>query len=370
MLASTMRRVPLRLRSSVLRRVSPALASRTFSVAASEPSLAATKADTLSVKAKAMAAWEKFTTTVIDDQLDIKTFYNVQAAVKQLQAECPIAEDDAFLLWLDETFADKSATLDKAAFEARVDEVIAKLQELQAAAWTEGENIDHNPFPPEKMTAIVHGMHYLYVKLKCEDIKRYFALLDNDNDGTITGAEVHDLISLYALGTPSQWLERHFRILDSDRDGAVTEAEMQQLYLNICGVHKSFVKALLAGHTANMTKAHEKQWTKALSEFEFKFKLTEKLRCMWHFAGLTKEEQTAQPPPVIPPRASIDWALMQQSQAAELPEFDAMLGHYVDAVHDTRREFYVDKDAKRITRIRSAAFIAFVTVTDIVLTTM
>ncbi|KDO35444.1 hypothetical protein SPRG_00292 [Saprolegnia parasitica CBS 223.65] len=357
--------------SRALRRLAPAMASRTLSSTTLEAAPAAAPVETPAKFIKEMTPWEKFTTTIIDDQMDIKAIQNAQRAVETLEAACPIDQDDAFMTWLRDTFADKDATLDKVAFEARIDAVIAKLQSLQDDACAgEPTLFDHNRPSDEKLASSVRSMHYLYAKVKCQDIKRYFAQLDKDNDGVVASADVHTLLELYALGSPAQWLERHFAVLDSNRDGALSEAEMQQLYLNICGVHKSFLNDLFEHHTMHMTKAHTKQRQKALSEFEWTFKLTEKLRCMYHFAGIPKEVQIAQPPPVIPPRESIDWALLQESQAAELPEFDRMLSHYMAAIHDARREFYVQKDATRVTRIQSGAFLVFVTVTDVLISLM
>ncbi|OQR80627.1 hypothetical protein THRCLA_11968, partial [Thraustotheca clavata] len=262
-----------------------------------------------------------------------------------------------------------------AEYKEKMDEIIAKLDALKESAWqlasvdgVVATKFDHNDVSQDKKDAITKALHYMYVKSKCQDIKRYFDLLKTEEN--VSTSEVKELVQLCATGTIQEWLSQYFKILDGDKDGALAETEMQQLYLNIFGVQKTFLTDVLTQHTTHITKKHEKLAAKALTEFEWNFKLTEKLRCMWHFAGIPADVQVAQPPPVIPPRQSIDWALLQESQAAELPEFDQMLEKYTDAVYNASREFYAEKDAKRLTRLQSTAFLIFVTVTDIIVTLM
>ncbi|RHZ38221.1 hypothetical protein DYB26_008152 [Aphanomyces astaci] len=96
----------------------------------------------------------------------------------------------------------------------------------------------------------------------------------------------------------------NFNVLDTNGDGLVSEAEMHQLLLNILGVYKSVLKDLLEHHTKHWTAKHSKQLPKLLVEFEITLKVSEKIRCTWHFAGVPPipEEDKFKDPPPVPPR--------------------------------------------------------------------
>ncbi|RHY35714.1 hypothetical protein DYB38_003467 [Aphanomyces astaci] len=196
-----------------------------------------------------------FPHSVIDDQLDIKSLTNVSTIVSAFKPS-PLPSE----------------------FDATVADAIATISTLEASAWHDTA-ISEIDVAGSDDNSIQKRVAYLLLKYKCKDAARYFALLDKDN-------------------------QDNFNVLDTNGDGLVSEAEMHQLLLNILGVYKSVLKDLLEHHTKHWTAKHSKQLPKLLVEFEITLKVSEKIRCTWHFAGVPPipEEDKFKDPPPVPPR--------------------------------------------------------------------
>ncbi|RQM19294.1 hypothetical protein B5M09_008847, partial [Aphanomyces astaci] len=231
-----------------------------------------------------------FPHTVIDDQLDIKALTNVSTIVSAFKPS-PLPSE----------------------FDATVADAIATISTLEASAWHDTA-ISEIDVAGSDDNSIQKRVAYLLLKYKCKDAARYFALLDKDN-------------------------QDNFNVLDTNGDGLVSEAEMHQLLLNILGVYKSVLKDLLEHHTKHWTAKHSKQLPKLLVEFETTLKVSEKIRCTWHFAGVPPipEEDKFKDPPPVPPRF-------------------------------TMREFYDARNSKRTNYLRGVSFVTFCGVVDYLIT--
>ncbi|ETW07778.1 hypothetical protein, variant [Aphanomyces invadans] len=315
------------------------------------------------------SSFSTFPHTVIDDQLDIKALTNVNAIVAAFEPS-PLPSDNAFHRWVDEhvpaTSSDKPLT--KEEFDAVVAEAITTLATLEATAWDSDAISDQ--YVDVSDAKYQQRIAYALVKYKCKDAARYFTLLDKDRQGVISAGKLRDLLLVYAQAAPDEWLSHNFDVLDSDGDGLVSEAEMQQLLLNILGVQKSVLKDLLEQHTKHWTAKHSKQFSKLVLEFETTLKVSEKIRCTWHFAGVPPipEEDKFKDPPPVPPRYTMSLDELRTSLADEFPEFQTMLPKYTQAIVDGRREFYESRNSKRTNYLRGVSFLTFCGVVDYILT--
>ncbi|ETV86079.1 hypothetical protein H257_02560 [Aphanomyces astaci] len=309
-----------------------------------------------------------FPHTVIDDQLDIKALTNVSTIVSAFKPS-PLPSDDNFLRWVDERVPVSDKTLTKEEFDATVADAIATISTLEASAWHDTA-ISEIDVAGSDDNSIQKRVAYLLLKYKCKDAARYFALLDKDNQGVVSSGKLRDLLLAYAQATPDDWLAHNFNVLDTNGDGLVSEAEMHQLLLNILGVYKSVLKDLLEHHTKHWTAKHSKQLPKLLVEFETTLKVSEKIRCTWHFAGVPPipEEDKFKDPPPVPPRFTMSIDELRTSLAQEFEEFHSMLPQYAQAVMDGRREFYDARNSKRTNYLRGVSFVTFCGVVDYLIT--
>ncbi|KAF0700271.1 Aste57867_9226 [Aphanomyces stellatus] len=304
-----------------------------------------------------------FPKTVIEDQLDIKALDNVNALVSSLQAT-PLPAEDKFMQWLDQHVPAASDAPE--AFDDVVANAIETLTALETDAWN---GVKVSDVAVADANAAHQALQYLLLKYKIKDAARYFELLDKESSGSIRTSQLRDLVLSYASASSEDWLEHHFRVLDGNADGLVTEEEMQQLLLNILGVHKSVAKDLLEHHTQHWTPKHTKWFPKVVAEYETTLKVTEKIRCTWHFAGVPPipEEDMFKEPPPVPPRFTLSYAELQTSLGDEFPEFHTMLRHYTQAIVDGRREFYEKRNSKRVNQVRGLGFVVFCGITDYVI---
>ncbi|RHY27221.1 hypothetical protein DYB32_006928 [Aphanomyces invadans] len=249
-------------------------------------------------------------------------------------------------------------------FDAVVAEAITTLATLEATAWDSDAISDQ--YVDVSDAKYQQRIAYALVKYKCKDAARYFTLLDKDRQA----GKLRDLLLVYAQAAPDEWLSHNFDVLDSDGDGLVSEAEMQQLLLNILGVQKSVLKDLLEQHTKHWTAKHSKQFSKLVLEFETTLKVSEKIRCTWHFAGVPPipDEDKFKDPPPVPPRYTMSLDELRTSLADEFPEFQTMLPKYTQAIVDGRREFYESRNSKRTNYLRGVSFLTFCGVVDYILT--
>ncbi|CAK4076937.1 unnamed protein product [Aphanomyces euteiches] len=309
-----------------------------------------------------------FPTSVIDDQLDIKALNNVNSLVSSVQFS-PLPADDTFMKWVDEHVPVGEATLSKEAFDEVVNKAIDALETLEAEAWNDNKINDK-----DNTSELVEGGHkgllYLLLKYKCKDAARFFPLLDKENTGSISTSELRKLLTVYSGADAKEWLNHNFGVMDSNGDGLVSEPEMQQLLLNILGVHKSVLKDLLEKHMMHWTPKHSKQFAKDILEFETTLKVSEKIRCTWHFAGVPPipEEDKFKDPPPVPPRFTMSLDELHTSLKDEFPELDNIFVQYTQAIVDARRQFYETRNSKRTNYVRGVGFLLFCGITDYIIT--
>eukprot|EP00644_Phytophthora_capsici_P015033 jgi/Phyca11/511142/fgenesh2_kg.PHYCAscaffold_76_\ len=168
-----------------------------------------------------------------------------------------------------------------------------------------------------------------------------FELLDKDKDGKVRIGEVEKLLQVAAQGNGKEWLQNQFYLYDADDDNVVNEVESKQILDSMIATQKAVMIELFATHVDNLPKKHEKLFAKSLSEEDFKSKIPEKVRCVFHFANKLDEE-----------RKTYDWELFEDSQKAEFPELHNLLAVYAKGFYDERFIFYERKQEKRNTRYK------------------
>ncbi|RLN96359.1 hypothetical protein BBJ28_00007918 [Nothophytophthora sp. Chile5] len=93
------------------------------------------------------------------------------------------------------------------------------------------------------------------------------------------------------------FLPGQFRLYDADGDEIVAEAETKLILESMIATQKAVMTELFGNNK------HEKHFAKSLSEEDWKSKVPEKVRCVFHFANKLDEQ-----------RKTLDWELFEESQ--------------------------------------------------------
>jgi hypothetical protein len=122
------------------------------------------------------------------------------------------------------------------------------------------------------------------------------------------------------------WCVDQFRLQDKDGDDVVNEAESKAILDAVMAPQKAAFAELLESHVANLPKKkHMKVIADAIEETNWKEKLPEKVRCVFHFAAKEDEENK-----------TIHWETFKENQELELPELQALLRVYAKGLYDVR----------------------------------
>ncbi|EGZ25065.1 hypothetical protein PHYSODRAFT_539963 [Phytophthora sojae] len=182
-----------------------------------------------------------------------------------------------------------------------------------------------------------------------------FELLDKDKDGKVQVEEMEKLLQAAALGNSPEWLKSQFQLYDADSDKIINETESKLIFDSMVATQKTVMTEIFATHVDNLPKRHEKLFAKSLSEEDFKSKIPEKVRCVFHFANKLDEQ-----------RKTYDWEILEDSQKAEFPELYNLLAVYAKGFYDERFIFYERKQEKRSTRYKGLLLAAAIGVGDYV----
>ncbi|ETK72463.1 hypothetical protein L917_20144 [Phytophthora nicotianae] len=288
-------------------------------------------------------------------------------AVQNLVAKIPeqpkprrLNENDAYRQWI-ETYRNSNSLsaqsqLDKDAFNAFVKEASDYLQKLENEAFDGCDKI--GPMEDEELSSPKADAFVEAVKMKlsrhiCTQAVSSFDLLDKDKDGKVRVDEVEKLLQVEAHGNGIEWLKSQFHLYDADGDDVVNEAESKLILDSMIATQKAVMTEIFATHVESMPKKHEKLFTKSLSEEDFKSKIPEKVRCVFHFANKLDEE-----------RKTYDWELFENSQKVEFPELHNLLAVYAKGFYDERFTFYERKQEKRNTRYKGLLLAAAIGLGD------
>ncbi|KAK1934401.1 hypothetical protein P3T76_011010 [Phytophthora citrophthora] len=286
-------------------------------------------------------------------------------AVQNLVAKVPeqpkprrLSEDDAYRRWMEvyrsSNSLDDQTQLDKDAFDAFVKEAGAYLQTQEEEAFQVCDKI--GPMEEEELSSPKADAFVEAIKLKLSrhifaQATGSFDLLDKNKDGKVHIDEVEKLLQVAAQGNGKEWLRNQFCLYDADGDNVVNEVESKQILDSMIATQKAVMVELFATHVDNLPKKHLRRspnlpkkhelFAKSLSEEDFKSKLPEKVRCVFHFANKLDEQ-----------RKTYDWELFEDSQKAEFPELHNLLAIYAKGFYDERFIFYERKQEKRNTRYK------------------
>ncbi|KAF1779051.1 EF-hand domain pair [Phytophthora cactorum] len=210
-----------------------------------------------------------------------------------------------------------------------------------------------------KADAFVEAVKVKLSRHMCTQAAASFELLDQDKDGKVHLDEVEKLLQVAAHGNGIEWLKSQFHLYDVDGNDVVNEAESKLILDSMIATQKAVMTEIFATHVDNLPKKREKLFAKSLSEEDFKSKIPEKVRCVFHFANKLDEE-----------RKMYDWELFENSQSwlssqkVEFPELHNLLAVYAKGFYDERFTFYERKQEKRSTRYKGLLLAAAIGLGD------
>ncbi|KAJ0402664.1 hypothetical protein ATCC90586_006178 [Pythium insidiosum] len=328
-------------------------AARRLSTAAASDANAAASRAAASNTGVLQSLRQYFKTQPIEERPELRVIRSVQLLAAKVP-DSPVAtvltaesQPGNFQSWLQARRASISTEhVDKDAFQALTQDVTGFFRELEASMVNERPRIPPvqlDDEPAEEDSELLDAyLELLKVKLarhKCEVIGQSFAELDYDNDGKIAVSDLETLLSRVVTGTPSDWLRCQFELHDADADDVVNESESQKILDSIVLTQKAVLAEILSLHVDHMPKKHMKLFESAVNETNWKEKIPEKIRCVFHFAPKEDEEKKL-----------IHWETLVESQAAEIPELHDMLRVYAKGFYDERYLFYERKQEKRSLR--------------------
>ncbi|GLD98304.1 hypothetical protein PINS_up007001 [Pythium insidiosum] len=294
-----------------------------------------------------------FKSQPIEELPELRTIRSVQLVAAKVP-EQPVAtaltaenQPGNFHSWLQTRRASITTEhVEKEAFEALTQDATAFFRELEQLLLQDRPRIppvqlDDEPAEEDREVLDAY-LELLKVKLarhKCEVIGKSFAQLDYDNDGKIAVSDLETLLSRVVTGTPGDWLRCQFELHDADADDVVTESESQKILDSIVLTQKAVLAEIFELHVDHMPKKHMKLFESAVTETNWKEKIPEKIRCVFHFAPKEDDDKKL-----------LHWETLVESQAAELPELHDMLRVYAKGFYDERYLFYERKQEKRSLR--------------------
>ncbi|CAH0480672.1 unnamed protein product [Peronospora belbahrii] len=270
-------------------------------------------------------------------------------AVQNLVAKIPknpsprrLNENDAYCQWI-KTYCSINSLkqLDKDDFDAFMKEIDVYLQTQEEEAFQDCGMI--GPMEAEELNspqadAFVEAVKMKLARHMCSHTAASFELLDKDKDGKVYVKEVEKLLQVITQGNGTEWLKSQFQLYDADGDNIVNEVESKLILESIIQVQKAVMTEIFATHVHNLPKKHEKLFAKSLAEEDYKSKVPEKVRCVFHFANKLDEA-----------RKTYDGELFEDSQKVEFPELHNMLAVYAKGFYDERFSFYERKQERRST---------------------
>uniref|UniRef100_K3WYC7 EF-hand domain-containing protein n=1 Tax=Globisporangium ultimum (strain ATCC 200006 / CBS 805.95 / DAOM BR144) TaxID=431595 RepID=K3WYC7_GLOUD len=336
---------------------------RRFSTAAS--TAAATSVE--SAKGKWAFVPKMFQQVPIGELVEMKTIASVQRLVEQIPSD-PVpkrltpsgSSDQGYAQWLQQYQASKqwesSSHLDKQEFEALVQDSVTYLKTIEDAAWQEKPKIgviEESDIATQASSEYIEAFKVKLAKHKCANATKYFEQLDKDKDGKVSVKDVDKLLRVLTNGSTADWLQSQFQLFDTDSDNIVNETESRLILESMVETQKIVLAEIFALHVDNLPKKHPKLLTKSMKEEDWKSKIPEKIRCVFHFA----EKEDAE-------NKLLAWDYFKESQGAELPELDNILGVYAKGFYDDRFMFYERKRDRRDTRIKGLLLAAAIGVGD------
>ncbi|TDH69122.1 hypothetical protein CCR75_005446 [Bremia lactucae] len=216
-------------------------------------------------------------------------------AVQDLVARIPmqprplfINENDACLQWLN-THCSKSAygaesQLGKDAFAVLIDGVGKYLLKREEIAFQECDKIgpmENDDLDCAKADAFVEAVKMKLSRHMCKQLEACFELLDKDKD--VCFRDVEKLLQVVVHGNGTRWLKGKF--WPDDGEDVVNEAESRLILNSIIATQKAVMAEVFATHVDYMPKKSEKLFAKSLSEEDYRLKIPEKVRCVYHFAN-------------------------------------------------------------------------------------
>ncbi|CAI5743194.1 unnamed protein product [Peronospora destructor] len=285
-------------------------------------------------------------------------------AVQNLVAKIPenllprhLNENNAYRQWIKTYRSINSLTqLDKETFDAFVKEAGVYLQTQEEEAFQDCgkiEPMEEEELISPKADAFVEAIKMKLARHMCICTAASFELLDKDKDGKVHVDDVEKLLQVAAYGNGTEWLKSQFHLYDADGNNIVNETESKLILDSIIQTQKVVMTEIFATHVDNLPKKHEKSFAKSLVEEDFKSKIPEKVRCVFHFANKLDEE-----------RKTYNWELFEDSQKAEFPELHNMLAIYAKGFYDERFIFYERKQERRSTRYKGLLLAATIGLGD------
>jgi hypothetical protein len=116
-----------------------------------------------------------------------------------------------------------------------------------------------------------------------------------------------------------------FQLYDGDGDDVVNEVESKQILDSIVTIQKTVFTELFGSHVANLPKKHAKLLANGIEETNWKEKIPEKVRCVFHYAP--KEDEADK---------TVHWESFKETQEKELPELNEMVRVYAKGIYDER----------------------------------
>ncbi|KAG3113600.1 hypothetical protein PI124_g7052 [Phytophthora idaei] len=299
----------------------------------------------------------------IEELSELKSILAVQNLVAKIPEQPKprrLNENDAYRRWIEAYRKSNSlnalSQLDKDAFNAFVKEAGVYLQKQEEEAFQGCNKIgpmEDEELSSPKADAFVEAVKVKLSRHMCTQAAASFELLDKDKDGKVHVDEVEKLLQVAAHGNGIEWLKSQFHLYDVDGDDVVNEAESKLILDSMIATQKAVITEIFATHVDNLPKKHEKLFAKSLSEEDFKSKIPEKVRCVFHFANKLDEE-----------RKMYDWELFENSQKVEFPELHNLLAVYAKGFYDERFTFYERKQEKRSTRYKGLLLAAAIGLGD------
>ncbi|RLN61373.1 hypothetical protein BBJ28_00012053 [Nothophytophthora sp. Chile5] len=249
----------------------------------------------------------------------------IKTSVQHLVAKIPaqpaarqLTESGAHRRWLEtyrgtNTFRGQTQ-LNKDGFDAFVREVAVYLQKLEDEAFQSSGKIgalQESDLDSAEAEAYVEAIKLKMSRHMCMQAATCFELLDRDNDGwwmalsmAVTDTAQQESVSISGLTLSGlALLPGQFRLYDADGDEIVTEAETKLILESMIATQKAVMTELFGNNVDCLPKKHEKLFAKSLSEEDWKSKIPEKVRCVFHFANKLDEK-----------RKTLDWELFEESQ--------------------------------------------------------
>ncbi|UIZ21657.1 hypothetical protein KXD40_000730 [Peronospora effusa] len=274
-------------------------------------------------------------------------------AVQNLVAKIPenpfprcLNKNDAYCQWIKTYCSINSLTmLDKETFGAFVKEAGVYLQTQEDEAFQDCGNIgpmEEEELISPKADAFVKAVKIKLARHMCIRTAASFELLDKDKDGErcYESTFIKSGYLTYEIHINHDVPQGLFHLYDADGDDVVNEAESKLILDSMIQTQKVVMTEIFATHVHNLPKKHEKCFAKSMVEEDFKSKIPEKVRCVFHFANKLDKE-----------RKTYDWELFEDSKKVEFPELHNMLAVYAKGFYD-EREFELFNGRAVVPRLR------------------